>query len=60
MGLRAKECSHVLGVHLYPEQVFSAPLADPLIRSRYACLTLSKASLSPISAAQALDKIPVN
>jgi len=45
--------------HLHPEQVFSASLAGPLIRSRHACLTPSKTSLSPISAAQTLGKIMV-
>lgn len=47
-------------VHLYPEQVFSTPLAGLLIRNRHACLPTSKASLSPISAAQALCKMMAN
>lgn len=55
-----KSAAMCWGVHLYPEQVFSAPLAGPLIRNRHACLTPSKASLSPISAAQALGKMMVN
>lgn len=47
-------------VHLYPEQVFSAPLACTLIRNRHACLASSKPNLSPISAAQAVSKMMVN
>lgn len=59
-GVRGKSAAMCWGVHLYPEQVFSAPLAGPLIRNRHACLVPSKASLSPISAAQALGKMMLN
>lgn len=59
-GRRGKSAAMCWGVHLYPEQVFSAPLAGPLIRNRHACLTPSKTSLSPISAAQTLGKMMVN
>lgn len=59
-GVQGKSAAMCWGVHLYPEQVFSAPLAGPLIRSRHACLAPSKASLSPISAAQALGKMMLN
>ena len=47
-------------VHLYLEQVFSAPLACTVIRNGHACLALSKTNLSTISAGQAVGKMIVN
>lgn len=48
-GMGQKSATMCRSVHLYPEQVFSAPLAGPLIRNRHACLTPSKVSLPPPS-----------